>query len=184
MSDTNDILLWLGNDSRGVPLYLHPLNLTWSLEGAEHDLLNFQRVAARLQTDLAFWSAAIRDTDWRTTLAACTCLLVAREHRFPRDLCDTFERGSWVLPQVAVTLGILYPDEAHTFLETFLASERGYSSKHIASAQSVLECLRGPLRTAVSLSRWSALDTDNATAARNVVQEHWGFWSSRGVRTA
>ena len=34
MPDTNDILLWLGNDSRGVPLYLNPLNLVWSPEGS------------------------------------------------------------------------------------------------------------------------------------------------------
>ncbi len=184
MPDTNDILLWLGNDSRGVPLYLNPLNLVWSPEGAEHDLLSFQRVAARLQTEPALWSAAIRDPGWRPTLAACTCLLVARERGFLRDLCDAFRGGSWVLPQVAVTLGILHPDEARSFFGAFLASEGGRSPKHNVSARRVLECLGALSEAVVSPSGWSGSDADDAAVADAVVREHWEFWSSRSTRTA
>ena len=181
MRDTNDILSWLGSDSRGVPLYLHPLNLVWSPDGAERDLLSFQRVAVRLHANHALWSAAIRDTGWRVTLAACVCLIVARERGFFRDLCDTFEQGSWVLPQIAVTLGLLHPIESRRFFEAFLASAHDRSPKHIVSAQRVLERLGALPNAALSLSRWSGAEADDAATANDVVLRHWEFWSSRNA---
>ena len=59
MCHVDDILSELGVDSRGVPLYANPLNLVWSPEGAEHDLLSFRRVAALLFENQPLWSSAI-----------------------------------------------------------------------------------------------------------------------------
>ena len=180
MNTADDILSWLGTDSQGVPIYLHPLNLVWSPEGAEHDLLSFERVAARLVSDRPLWSAAIRDSGWRPTLAGCVCLLVSREQGFLRDLCDIFERGTWVLPQVAVTLALLHPQDARIFFEAFLASPaHDRSAKHIVSAQRALERLGVLPESAVSLSSWSGPDSEDATIANDVILRQWSFWTTR-----
>jgi hypothetical protein len=179
MNTVDDILSWLGTDSQGVPIYLHPLNLVWSPEGDEHDLLNFQHVVMRLQTDRPLWSAAIRASNWRPTLAGCVCLLVAHERGFFRDLRDTFARGTWVLPQVAVTLALLHPRDARTFFEGFLASGDPRFARQLLCAQCVLERLGVPQDPTVSPSGGPGLDADYAAIANDVILKHWSFWSSR-----
>lgn len=114
------VLEWLGTDSKGVPYYLHPLNLVWSNAGVEHDLEIYRRVAEELAKDRAYWAAIIRGASWRHSLAGCTCLLASRRREFFDDLCFRFREGSFIAPQIAVTLGILHGVAARPFLESIL----------------------------------------------------------------
>ena len=64
MRETDDrIFEWLG--AKDKLLYLHPLNLSWSDKGAEHDLRTFLDVANKLQSEKAYWSYLIREASWR-----------------------------------------------------------------------------------------------------------------------
>ena len=180
MASLDDILDWLGTDSRGVPYYLHPLNLVWSPQGAEDDLLRFQEVAARLQGDRGLWAGAIRCGAWRNTLAACVCLLVAKERSFFHDLCGTFTAGTWVIPQVAVTIALLHPEEGRLFFEEFLASPKAHgSAKRMVSAQRVLERMGIFPESEIRLSGWPVLEDDIALEANRIVLEQWEFWFPR-----
>lgn len=88
---------WVGQDSRGVPYYLHLLNLVWSEEGVEHDLQVFRQVEERLRDYPRFWSAIVRGAyGWRPSLAGCACLLLAENKAHANDIIEGFEHGSMV----------------------------------------------------------------------------------------
>jgi hypothetical protein len=112
---------WLGTDARGVPYYLHPLNLVWTDAGVEHDLAVYRRVSALLAAEPEYWTQIIREVNWRFSLAGCACLLAARRRAFYQDLCFRFKAGSWVTPQIAITIGLLHPAPARAFFESVLA---------------------------------------------------------------
>jgi|GEM_PF-3259272 len=171
---------WLGNDSEGVPYYLHPLNLVWSDAGVEHDLQVFRVAADHLAGDLAYWAEIIRDASWRHSLAGCTCLLVSRRHEFFDELCQRFRDGSFVVPQIAVTLGLLHGAAARSFFESFL-NEPNLSSypKQAVSAHRVLVRLGAQPTHNVSIESWNNLERDDAIVAEKVVTAQWDFWSNR-----
>ena len=174
------IFEWLGNDSKGVPYYLHPLNLVWSDAGVEHDLELYRRVADQLAGDRGYWAEIIRTAAWRHTLAGCTCLLVSRRHDFFDELCHRFHAGSFVTPQIAVTLGLLHASAARTFFEAVLDEpELRNKPKTVVSAHRVLLRLGPQLARDVPIDVRDALARDDAMLAEQVVAAHWDFWSRR-----
>lgn len=175
-----DLFKWLGNDSRGVPYHLHVLNLMWSPEGMEHDLGVYRSVAERLRADPRYWASCVRGTlGWRQTLVACACLILSQERGFAAELKTVFQHGSMVQPQIAVTLGLLHPEEARTFFQSFLANpEYHRDAQGVGSAQRVLELLGVPPESKVEAMDWSVLDQGHAKFAKRVVSQHWEFWSA------
>jgi hypothetical protein len=176
---------WLGKDAKGTPYHLHPLNLVWSDAGAEHDLGVYRRVAERLAADTAYWSAIIRDTNWRYSLVGCVCLLVSRNRGFFDELLMRFEAGSMVIPQIAATMGLLHPSEARAAFELALATPRlrDHPQRRV-SAERALVCLGVHQESEVMLHGWSILDRDDAVLADRVVQQHWDFWSRELSRSS
>jgi hypothetical protein len=171
---------WLGLDAKGVPYYLHPLNLVWCDEGVEHDLRLYRRVADLLSADPSYWAEIIREDSWRHCLAGCTCLLASQRHEFYDELCNRFRAGSFVAPQIAVTLGLLHGTAARSFFELAL-DEPAFrrSPKQAVSAHRVLLRLGTQRRHEVSVDSWTEFERDDALVADTVVTEQWSFWSSR-----
>ncbi len=174
------IFEWLGLDGKGVPYWLHALNLVWSDKGADHDLLVYRRTADLLATDIPYWAALIRDPSWRECLAACTCLLASGRKDFFDDLCFRFREGSWVAPQIAVALGLLHGASAKTFLETLLANP-GFRKrpKQAISAHHVLLRLGVQPMDDIATESWNTLEQDDAIVAADTVNEQWDFWSTK-----
>jgi hypothetical protein len=171
---------WLGLDASGVPYYLHPLNLVWSDEGAEHDLKIYRRAAELLAADRAYWAEIIRESSWRHCLAGCTCLLASRTFEFYDDLCYRFRAGSFVAPQIAVTLGLLHGTPARSFLESALGDPalRCCPKRAVAANRVLLRLGIHPSHD-VSPDSWTGFDRDDALIAERVVADQWSFWSSR-----
>lgn len=171
---------WLGNDSKQVPYYLHPLNLVWSKEGVEYDLKVYQRVAELLAEDTNYWAELIRSSSWRESLAGCTCLLVSHRKEFLSDLCYRFEAGGFVTPQIAVTIGLLHGEKAGDYFNSILAAKASlYGPKQVVSAQRCLLHLGvQPIRD-IAIDIWAGFERDDATVADSIVSTHWNFWSSR-----
>lgn len=171
---------WLGSDSKGVPYYLHPLNLVWSDAGVEHDLEIFRGVAERLADDQAYWAEIIRDAAWRHSLAGCTCLLASRRHEFFDELCYRFRAGSFVAPQIAVTLGLLHASSARPFFEWVLDEPelRGHPKQAVSAHRVLLRLGAQPVHD-ISVETWRDFEHDDAMVADKVVAAHWDFWSSR-----
>ncbi|HWB59745.1 MAG TPA: hypothetical protein VG733_09640 [Chthoniobacteraceae bacterium] len=177
MDDEPDpkILDWLGNDARGVPYYLCPLNLGWSEAGAARDLEIFRRAAARLAEEPAYWAEIIRTANWRHSLAGCACLLASRTRGFFDDLCFRFNAGSFVSPQIAVTLGLLHGAKAAAFFESALNNAQ-LRPKELASAHRVLLCMGERPPREIVADTWSGLDRDDAITGDAVAAEQWDFW--------
>lgn len=171
---------WLGSDSKGVPYYLHPLNLVWSDEGFEHDLQVYRRVAGLLAADRVYWSQIIREANWRHSLVGCVCLLAAPRQDFFDDLCFRFRASSFIAPQIAITLGLLHRAQAPAFFTSVLEDAALRQKPKIAvGAHRVLLRLGVQPAHEVSLDDWRAIDRDDAFVADAVVREHWNFWSGR-----
>jgi hypothetical protein len=171
---------WLGLDAKRVPYYLHPLNLMWSDEGVEHDLEIFRRAANLLAADPPYWAEILRSASWRHCLAGCTCLLVSRRHEYYEELCSRFRAGSFVAPQIAVTLGLLHGTPARSFFLSALdepAIRR--SGKQAMSAYQILLRLGAHPGQDLSVDSWTVVDHDDALIAEQVANLHWSFWSSR-----
>lgn len=170
---------WLGVDSNGVGYYLHPLNLVWSNDGPEHDLRIFGSVAKRLLEQPEHWAEIIQSASWRHTLVGCVCVMLVRPNDRFDDLLYRFEHGSFVSPQICMTMGIVYPDTTVDCLNAFLNNrkdgQREY--KEIMSAQSVLARLGVPRSDPIKLDDLESFDRDDATIAERVVDHQWAFWS-------
>ena len=180
MSEHERIFDWLGVDSKGVSYHLHPLNLVWSDAGVEHDLQVYRRVADLLSTDKTYWAQIIREPNWRYSLAGCTCLMASRRCEFFDELCYRFREGSFVAPQVAVTLGLLHGAAARSFLERFLDDPAiKQRPKQAVSAHQVLARLGLEPAQKVSVESWTGFERDDAMTADSVVSAHWRFWSDR-----
>jgi hypothetical protein len=180
-----DIFRWLGSDSRGCPYHLHPLNLNWSKQGMEHDLDLFRSVADRLQADPTYWSIILRDANWRSPLVGCVCLLLRCPAGFFSDLEFCFRAGSMVSPQIAVTAGLVYPEQAIPFFVSFLGeAEATQRPRDFVSAEQVLVRLgKQSLVPVARPSQWSrVLDSDEVTLAEEVVSQHWEFWKQQVIR--
>jgi hypothetical protein len=174
------VVEWLGNDSKGVPYYLHPLNLVWSEAGVDHDLEIFRRVAEKLAGVPAYWAEIIRSAAWRHSLAGCTCLLASQRHEFFDDLCHRFRAGSFIAPQIAVTLGLLHESSARTFFEQFLDDPalRDKPKQAVAAHRVLLHLGAQPAHN-ISIDTWSEFEHDDAMIGEKVVAAHWDFWSKR-----
>jgi hypothetical protein len=169
---------WLGDDSKGVPYYLHALNLVWSDAGVEQDMELYRRVAGQLADDAAYWAEIIRSASWRHSLAGCTCLLASRRREYFDDLCHRFRAGSFIVPQIAVTLGLLHGSTARPFFESTLTELRSHP-KQAVSAHRVLLRLGAQPAHSISIEEWRDFEHDDAMIADKVVAEHWDFWSNR-----
>jgi len=171
---------WLGVDRQGTPYHLHPLNLVWSIDGVDHDLNVYRKAADRLAADLNYWAAIIRDVNWRYTLVGCVCLLVTQRTEHFDDLCFRYEAGSMVVPQLAVTLGLLNPERAVPFFERVLSTPnlRKHPTKAVA-ADMALEKLRLRRHREVDAEDWSKLELDDAKTSERVLEQQWAFWSAR-----
>jgi hypothetical protein len=171
---------WLGAETNGVPHYLRTLNLVWSDEDVEHDLAIYRRVAERLAGEPAYWAEIIRESSWRHCLVGCACLLASARHEFFDDLCYSFRAGSFVAPQIAVTLGLLHASKARPFFESVLEeSALRRAPKQAVSAHRVLSCLGADPAHHISVNIWSGFERSDAMVAEKVVAEQWHFWSSR-----
>jgi len=171
---------WLGIDKQGTPYHLHPLNLVWSAEGVDHDLNVYKAVADRLAPDPQYWASVIRDPNWRFTLVGCVCLLVTGRTEHFEDLCFRYEAGGIVVPQLAVTLGLLHAEHAVPFFKMMLSTPelRRNPSKAI-SADRALVKLRVRHQPEVVAEEWKGLGGDDAKAAQSLFEQHWKFWSER-----
>jgi hypothetical protein len=179
-ADEHRIFDWLGSDSQGVSYHLHPLNLAWSPEGMEHDLAIYRGVADRLAQDIDYWSFIIRNPNWRHSLVGCVCLLATKRRQHLEDLRFRFEGCSMVLPQIAVTMGLLHPSEARAAFELVLDTPKlRENPRRLVSAEKALICLGARPESKVTLSGWKDFDRDDAILADRVVKDHWTFWSSR-----
>lgn len=79
-------------------LYLSLLKL----RNAEKAILTVQKAiqeSTNLEKEIKI---LLEDIDWRPHLVACTALLMIHSTNFINDLWKTFDRGSWVNPQLAV----------------------------------------------------------------------------------
>ena len=170
---------WLEAGAKGGPHYAHTLNLHWSDAGVEHDLEIYRRTAERLASEPAYWAEIIRESSWRHSLVGCACLLASGRRDFFDDLCYRFRAGSFVAPQIAVTLGLLHGSTAVSFLESILDEPtlRG-NPKQAVSAHRVLKRLGAQPTHDVSANDWSGFERGDAMAAERVVEEQWVFWSS------
>ena len=179
-NDYGRVFDWLGVDKKGTSYHLHPLNLVWSEDGVDHDLNVYKNVADHLAVDPMYWAAIIRDPNWRYTLVGCVCLLVTRSEGCFEDLGFRFEAGSMVVPQLAVTLGLLNPERAKPFFQRVLSTPelRKHPSKAI-SADRALVKLGVRQQPEVRAEEWRDFEKDDAHVAERVVDQQWNFWSER-----
>jgi aromatic ring-cleaving dioxygenase len=178
--DHSRVFDWLGVDKQGTSYHLHPLNLSWSVDGVDHDLNVYKAVADRLAADTTYWASIIREPNWRHTLVGCVCLLVTRRPAFFEDLCFRFEAGSFVVPQLAVTLGLLNPERATPFFRQVLSTAelRRHPSKAVSADRALLK-LGTREQSEVATEQWKDFERDDAKVAERVVEHHWRFWSER-----
>jgi hypothetical protein len=165
-----------------TPEYPAWLNLMWQPAGLEYHMTAIQRTSELLAMDSGYWSAVIRDDNWRLPLVGSACALVRKNRGFFADLCHRFTNGSMVTPQLAVAIGLLHPDEAIRFLETELnkpAANR--SPQRVVSAQTALARLGRLKESEIVLRGWPLEDQDYAEMAHAVVGRHWDFWYKRGM---
>jgi hypothetical protein len=102
----DEVLEWLGDGlSPSPPAYLRLLGPGGDERG-DRVLANLGAVAARLRDRPECWGSLIRARNWRPTLVGCSAVLLARDARFLDDLLYRFHQGSWVVPQLAVALGL------------------------------------------------------------------------------
>lgn len=169
---------WLGCNDKGSPYYLKALNLHWGGdEAALAAVQRFQEVANRLEVEPSYWTEILRTQAWRHTLVGCICILVSQNRNYLQDLRFSFKQGNWVSPQIAVTIGLLHPNEATTFFDEYLSSNfLEQVTKEIASAQCVLEKLNGHALTNTFQGK-NNNDQRMYQIAKSVVQHHWDFWS-------
>ncbi len=170
---------WLGVDSCGVGYYLNPLNLVWSDDGPEHDLQIFASVAKRLSEQPDHWSEIIRAASWRHTLVGCVCAMLVRPPDRFDDLIYRFEQGSFVSPQICITIGIVYPATTVDWLNVFLDNRQsgGEDFKQRMSAHCVLAKLGTRRSDLINPNDLESLARDDAAIARQVVERQWDFWS-------
>jgi hypothetical protein len=163
-----------------VPGCLAWLNLHWGAEGVDHHMAEVRRASELLAADPGYWSAVIRDDNWRASLIGYTCLMVSRNRGFLDDLRYRFIRGSMVAPQIAVAIGLLHPAEATEFFRsaTTLAAI-GRDPRRVVSSQTVLTLLGVQSESEIRLTGWPSVDADYAVLADRVVRQHWKFWSSQ-----
>lgn len=162
---------WLGTDARGTPYYLHPLNLVWSDAGVEHDLTLYRGAAERLGSDVAYWSAVIRDINWHYTLAGCVGLLVSQQRGFFDDLRFRFVAGSMVVPQLAVTMALLHPADARACFELVLEPpDRRDQAARRVSPERALICLGVREASEVMLNAFSSTGVFGARKYDDVAQ--------------
>lgn len=171
----NLVLSWLGRDSAGASYHLVPLNLTWSAAGVEADLAVFAEVARKLAEDPELWSVVLRETNWRFTLVGCVCLLVSGNRDHWEDLVWRLEQGSFVSPQLLVTMGLLHPAETREALSRLL-EESSLVETHKSYGAALVVQDRLNTDAAEPADRW--LEEDAAEGA-SVADEQWAFWKER-----
>ena len=171
---------WLGADPQGIGCYLRPLNLVWGSEGCERSLKRFAVVAERLKGEPDYWSAIIRTRSWRHTLVGCVCVLIRRPPDRFEDLAYRFERGSFVSPQICITMGIVYSTLTGPWLDTLLNSRRdSLGPKELAAAVSVLDRLGSRRHDTADLEKLAQSNGDDAEVGHSVVDHQWDFWCKR-----
>jgi hypothetical protein len=85
-----------------------------------------------------------------------------------------------VVPQLAVTLGLLNPERAVPFFQRVLStpSLRKHPSKAL-SADRALVNLHVRQQPEVDAEEWSKLELDDAKKSEHVLEQQWAFWSAR-----
>ena len=83
-----------------------------------------------------------------------------------------------VVPQLAVTLGLLNPERATPFFQRVLSTPelRRHPSKAISADRTLMK-LRVRQQPEVVVEEWQGLGADDAKAAQSVFERHWKFWS-------
>lgn len=158
--------------------YLAWLNLVWEPKGVSHHLEEVRRASNYLGEDVHYWSQLIRDDNWRASLVGSVCVIVSNNRVHLGDLCFRFTKGSMVAPQLAVAIGLIYPEEAVPFFKNSLKDL--VAKKHpldIVAAQTALVKLGAMKESEVTMGEWFSVDRDSAELAHRVVNKHWDFWS-------
>jgi hypothetical protein len=183
MRDTR-IFDWLDIDGRYPLLYIKSLGLRWGNDEATKAIIfRFQEVAARLQLAPDYWSDILRGRAWRDALIGCICVIVSPypdQNHFD-DLAFNFRQGNWVVPQIAVTMGLKYPDLARRFFAEYLVA---IGSKQIATKfpiKSIIsaQCVLSKLGVSVEIAKFEEPAEDDIQTATWVVDCYWEFWSPR-----
>ncbi len=180
------VLDWLGSDEKGLGYYLYFLNLRFSK--SPEALSRLRQVANQLEREPDYWQYLINVSGWRTQIIGCYSLLITQNKDHLEALKIGLRRNTWSSPQVAVTLGILYPFDALLYLEQWLNPSSDANPKAIAGAYQVLlhlgassaknfdiETYRDrshPTSGYTSESHWRS-DFD---IGRRVSQSHWQAW--------
>ena len=176
-----DVFTWLKEASGQDTLYLNPLNLMWSDQGPEHDLSFYSSISERLDANRKYWAQLISENSWRENLVGCVCIIMARPDYLFSELSSRFCRGSFVSPQICMTMGIVYPEQSEPYLSNYISELRACAGKgkQISSAYSVLHKLNIQNNTEPEFVKLEALDQDNAVLAKDIVNSQWEFWASR-----
>lgn len=187
----NKVFDWLGNDSDNVPNYLHLLNLYWK-EDVDIELKHFREVAWKLANEPEYLRQMIRTNFWRHTLVACISVILIEAKEYSDDLKAGFELPNFVSPQIAVALGLLYPNEAVEYLSeaisqaTEIPNAENYqrdtsihnNPKRIVASQVVLAELKPNLARKLAKSRifQQHQNHQDGEIGANVAKHHWDFW--------
>jgi hypothetical protein len=191
--DDSAVLDWLGLDAQGVPYYLHFLEPGFSEDSEALSRLGY--AATQLQKEPERWGFVMRAAGWRAQLVVCYALIIAKNRNCLEDLKIVFRSFSFVSPQIAVTLGLLHPQESVVFLEGSLDLESHKDAKAIAAAYRVLLQLGSPVaqsldletirdKTYVATNRKTKTDylmpdfmwRDNFDIGSHLALAHWQAW--------
>lgn len=184
-SPPSEILTWLAPDAADeLPpeTFLAPRDLIWSERGPAADLAPFHELASRLAGDREAWSRALRDDDWRVSLAATVALLLSDNRDHLEDLESRFLEGSEVAPLLAVALGQLHPKACEAIFARLEEAEPG--TRGVAEALFVLEALGS--KAASRLKRSPAYEAEmgsvqgilRAHEKARQIRQHRDFWAS------
>ena len=187
----NKVFDWLGNDSDDVPNYLHLLNLYWKKDVKE-ELKLFREAARILLNEPEYLRQMIRTIFWRHTLVACVSVILLEAKEFCADLKEGFEKRNFVAPQIAVTLGLICPDNSIDYLsevvqkakpipnaENFMRDSTIHTDpKRIVAAQTVLSKINPKLanKPAKSDVFQEHLKHPDGEIGASVAEHHWEFW--------
>lgn len=178
ITSVEDVIKWLGSDSKGVPYYLHLLNLKWSPEGREYDLNRYIELAVQLKESPEVIRALIRSENWRPTLVGNAVAILMRDSQFRGDLIWRLVSWTGVAPQVAAGIALVSDSTSMPALETVLAEVSTESSpKTVLSAYSALKlCGSDEAERFEATPIYAALRAKDQHNCIGIAEQHWDFW--------
>lgn len=180
LTSVEDVIRWLGTDSKGVPYYLHLLNLNWSPEGLDYDLSRYSELTVQLKGSPKVIRALIRESGWRPTLVGNALAILLRGSEFQNDLIWRLVNWTGVAPQVAVGIALVSNTPSIPELGMLLANASSESNpKTVLSAYAALKLCDSEkaeqFRTTALYDTLKAKDQHNCI---RIAEYHWDFWKN------